>query len=1439
MNYFSNRKKWMAYLILLTFVFTCIVPTNLAGGNSVAWAATDAEKTEQQTEQIEAVGGSVANATDGVTISKTIAPTGIENYFDITLQVQTKESIETLMETQTTDVVIVLDVSNTMNDLMENGKTRAYNAKEAAKQFAQDFYNALGSSGRIGIVAFNRDARVEQELIVPSSTSNIANVIDNIAISQNDHYYTKWTNIEAGLKAASAQLASPNSTAKHKYIVLLTDGFPTTYIQSGLTGYSPLDTTIDVTREATLQADGTYPDGVFYDRRKNLYCWQGNNYSDKAAAKAQMMAESITNSNINIFSIGIAIQNRSIKEEAEKTGNYLGKDYSLVDCYTPEGGQYVIGDDSPVAYKNWLGNVIAGGPDLGEGKTRYSDGDNLEALQTAYSGILQQIEETNRQAVEDSWIAADPMGKDVEFLHFYDKSGNVASALTNTGYGTVSKTDDENQASYSNAINWNLLQSKCTSVTSGTNPATTTYTYELKYCVRLENETADFLENEIHNTNGTTTLNYKVNNDGTLSSNKTLTFAIPQVKGYLGELSFTKVDSLTNEPLAGAEFTLRHADNCSVCTAANKFVTITDMTATSGEDGLVSFANIPSGHDYTLQETGVPKNYNSENLPTYNVTVAYDIVTDNIPDVDGQNVITNDRIGTVSVEGTKTWVDGSNEDNTRPDSITLNLYRYAVNDENQKVVNDEPVTATPEWSQNSDVWTYKFSGLEQYVKTADGKQYEYTYYVEEEPVDGYISETNGNNFTNTLAQDTVNVEGEKIWGDSETNNHENESVKLELFRDGHYYKTTETSLKMDWQYSFENLPKYALVSAGLEADEKADGHVFEYQVREQEIPAGYIPAYDVKVDANGNYTINITNNVRDDKETPLTISGEKIWKDGAEDHNAVEIQLFRNAETEAWKITTTALDWTYSFTDLPKYDDEGNWITYTVKEVPVDGYISTVIPTENGFDIVNTPYVENQGQIAVKKVVSGENTPPEGTEFDFNLKIKAELDLREFDAVVAKEAKVLEDAHIKAVEKQTAANKKLTDAETAFGTSAFMTTASSYQFILVDDSRTGSFAAVTSPSAMVYNVAGECAGVENEEADKTVLNSVLGVIAKLADSFSSLYNQPSFLHQLAAAPVQTTSPSALAFGITETDNLLKAYAEKRAADKLEADTLAAWQDYKVTTPTAIKVFWKDKDNESVVEFDTDDLKDGWYWLNFKLFNDETNSFEVKATTGSMITFVINESRPTQENYDTTDIFVVEGNSEPDKLSGVLTAGEHLLTTASAFGFTFENKYEEEGGTTGGGDPTYVSRTVEKVWNDNNNPDRPTSITVNLLRNGEVYETVTLSAANGWDYNWPNLDAGYTWSVQEVNVAEGYEPGIVRSGDTFVITNTYIPDETITDPDVPKGTVEVPGEPLDEFGDPEIPLGDAPATGDSANAVPFMALLLAAIIGLAITRRKFN
>ena len=51
MNYFLKKRKWMAWLVLLTFLFTSFMPTNLLAGNSVAEAAeTDSLHPNSKTE---------------------------------------------------------------------------------------------------------------------------------------------------------------------------------------------------------------------------------------------------------------------------------------------------------------------------------------------------------------------------------------------------------------------------------------------------------------------------------------------------------------------------------------------------------------------------------------------------------------------------------------------------------------------------------------------------------------------------------------------------------------------------------------------------------------------------------------------------------------------------------------------------------------------------------------------------------------------------------------------------------------------------------------------------------------------------------------------------------------------------------------------------------------------------------------------------------------------------------------------------------------------------------------------------------------------------------------------------------------------------------------------------------------------------------------------
>lgn len=95
----------------------------------------------------------------------------------------------------------------------------------------------------------------------------------------------------------------------------------------------------------------------------------------------------------------------------------------------------------------------------------------------------------------------------------------------------------------------------------------------------------------------------------------------------------------------------------------------------------------------------------------------------------------------------------------------------------------------------------------------------------------------------------------------------------------------------------------------------------------------------------------------------------------------------------------------------------------------------------------------------------------------------------------------------------------------------------------------------------------------------------------------------------------------------------------------------------------------------------------------------------------------------------------------------------------------------------------VTRKVLKVWDDDGAEDsRPQEITVELLRNGKVYDTVKLSEEKNWRYTWLDLDADARWSVTEKTVS-GYTVSITREGMTFVVTNTKKPDRTDT-PDTP-------------------------------------------------------
>ena len=100
-------------------------------------------------------------------------------------------------------------------------------------------------------------------------------------------------------------------------------------------------------------------------------------------------------------------------------------------------------------------------------------------------------------------------------------------------------------------------------------------------------------------------------------------------------------------------------------------------------------------------------------------------------------------------------------------------------------------------------------------------------------------------------------------------------------------------------------------------------------------------------------------------------------------------------------------------------------------------------------------------------------------------------------------------------------------------------------------------------------------------------------------------------------------------------------------------------------------------------------------------------------------------------------------------------------------------------------PTPDDRTIErkvlKVWKDDVEQSRPKEVIVQLLKDGAVYDTVTLNAANNWRYTWEKLPeynkdgSKVVWSVVEKEL-EDYTVLITQEGVTFTVTNTYSPDE---------------------------------------------------------------
>ena len=96
-----------------------------------------------------------------------------------------------------------------------------------------------------------------------------------------------------------------------------------------------------------------------------------------------------------------------------------------------------------------------------------------------------------------------------------------------------------------------------------------------------------------------------------------------------------------------------------------------------------------------------------------------------------------------------------------------------------------------------------------------------------------------------------------------------------------------------------------------------------------------------------------------DKDTDYEVefNVNKTWEDQNNQYStrphSITVNLYANGEFVKSQEITEEDGWKYKFEELPKCDNNGDEITYTVSEVKVNGYESTIEETINGANITN------------------------------------------------------------------------------------------------------------------------------------------------------------------------------------------------------------------------------------------------------------------------------------------------------------------------------------------------------------------------------------------------------------------------------------------------------------------------------------------------------
>lgn len=272
------------------------------------------------------------------------------------------------------------------------------------------------------------------------------------------------------------------------------------------------------------------------------------------------------------------------------------------------------------------------------------------------------------------------------------------------------------------------------------------------------------------------------------------------------------------------------------------------------------------------------------------------------------------------------WDDHSNNDNVRPESITVSLVANGIPTGLSYVLD------ATDADRSGNVWSYTFEGLDVTDAVSNPITYsvaitstvsdQYSYGIENKSAElGYIL------MTHSLI--TTDINSYVVWEDDGNNDgYRPSTVNLQLYANGRRVEDAEGRLSISssgntWTYTFADFQKYYTDDAGNK------GREIRYTLEATPTNPGELDEYSI---AYHNYTVILSH-----RKDTVSRSVHVEWQDSNNQDGkrpvSMMVQLYADNVPLEGKVVllSNANNWTHTWDDLAKYADGGREVTYSAR----------------------------------------------------------------------------------------------------------------------------------------------------------------------------------------------------------------------------------------------------------------------------------------------------------------------------------------------------------------------------------------------------------------------------------------------------------------------------------------------------------------------------